>query len=73
MREKNKSSRTFYGGRVIVVTGGAGFIGQTLIERLKKRTGEEILSVDFNTNRSVKNMHPQAFIHKMADKRFANS
>ena len=58
---------------MIVVTGGAGFIGQTLIERLKKRTGEEILSVDFKTNQSVKNMHPQAFIHKMADKRFAST
>lgn len=58
---------------MIVVTGGAGFIGQTLIERLKDRTGEEILSVDFKTNPSVKNMHPQAFIHKMADRRFANT
>ena len=58
---------------MIVVTGGAGFIGQTLIERLKQKTGEEILSVDFKTNQSVKNMHPQAFIHKMADKRFAST
>lgn len=58
---------------MIVVTGGAGFIGQTLIERLIQRTGEEILSVDFRPNTLVKNMHPNAFIHKMTDKRFANT
>ena len=58
---------------MIVVTGGAGFIGRTIIDRLKQKTGEEVLSVDFGANKSVKNMHPQAFVQKMADKHFANT
>ena len=58
---------------MIVVTGGAGFIGQTLIEKLKTITDEQILCVDYNINKSVKNMHPYFFMHKMLDYNFTKS
>jgi ADP-L-glycero-D-manno-heptose 6-epimerase len=58
---------------VIVVTGGAGFIGKVLIERLKLKTKEKILCVDFRPHPYVKNMHPQAFLQKMMDLDFAKS
>ena len=58
---------------MIVVTGGAGFIGKVLIERLKAKTREEILCVDFRALPYVKNMHPQAFLQKMTDPDFYKS
>ena len=58
---------------MIVVTGGAGFIGKVLIERLKLKTKEEILSVDFRSHPHVKNMHPQAFLQKMMNRDFSKS
>ena len=32
--------------KYIVVTGGAGFVGSSLIERLKSKTKKQILSID---------------------------
>lgn len=40
---------------MIVVTGGDGFIGANLIERLKRDTDEEILSVDYTNRRRNEN------------------
>lgn len=58
---------------MIVVTGGAGFIGKVLIERLKAKTEEEVLCVDFRAHPYVKNMHPQAFLQKMSNRDFART
>ena len=58
---------------MIVVTGGAGFIGKVLIERLRAKTKEEILCVDFRAHPYVKNMHPQAFLQKMSNHDFAKT
>ncbi len=58
---------------MIVVTGGAGFIGKVLIERLRMKTKEEILCVDFRAHPYVKNMHPQAFLQKMISPEFAKA
>ena len=57
---------------MIVVTGGAGFIGKALIERLKSETKEEILCVDFRPHPYVKNMHPYAFLDRMSVREFAD-
>ncbi len=56
---------------MIVVTGGSGFIGSVLIERLKLKTKEEILCVDFRPCLHTKSMHPYAFLQKMTDREFA--
>lgn len=58
---------------MIVVTGGAGFIGKVLIERIAQRTNEKILNVDFRAHSKVNNMHPKAFLTKMADPSFAKA
>jgi len=56
---------------VIVVTGGSGFIGKVLIERLRLKTKEKILSVDFRSHPYVETMHPKAFLQKMINREFA--
>ncbi len=58
---------------MIVVTGGAGFIGKVLIERIRQRTREKVLCVDFRPHYQVENMHPDAFLHKMVNPQFAKS
>ena len=45
---------------MIAVTGGDGFIGYNLIQRLKQTTDEKIISVDYTNNK--KNTH---WIHPM--------
>ena len=41
--------------RIIVVTGGAGFVGGNLIEKLLKKTKFKIISVDNYSSGSIKN------------------
>ena len=41
--------------RIIVVTGGAGFVGGNLIEKLLKETKFKIISVDNYSSGSIKN------------------
>ena len=58
---------------MIVVTGGGGFIGKTLIERLQERTNEEIINVDFRAHMGVKNIHPYEFLDKIRIRKFSNA
>ena len=47
----------------VIVTGGAGFIGSNLVERLLKDGAEEILIIDdFSTGNRKTFMTPQKYI-----------
>ena len=41
--------------RIIVVTGGAGFVGGNLIEKLLRKTKYNIISIDNYSSGSIKN------------------
>ena len=56
---KTRKSRTLPGKskmkNLIVITGGAGFVGSNMIEYLLSKTSKNILSIDNYSSGSVKN------------------
>ena len=50
----------------VIVTGGAGFIGSNLVERLLKDGAEEILIIDDFSTGKKENLHDSSKVHAVS-------